>query len=198
MRTTHAGPPLESGSRRSRGRSSRRRGFSLVETLVVVSLTGVLGVLAMRLLIEMQRVRNAQRQAVTSDLVRARLARAFRADVHRAIEARSDAPARLRLMMNEGGRVIYSGEDGRVSRSVEEEDRVVRRDEFRVGVASRFAVTEDGRWATWTRSRAPVDARTGVPPRPLEIAVEAAVDRHRRRANHDLRESGAPESEEEP
>lgn len=158
-----------------------RRGTTLSEVLVVITLTAAAGALGGRLLLELQHVHSAQRQAVTADLARARLAREFRADVRLARKAGSDRPSLLRLTLEDGGRIDYAAEEGgRVFRRTADGEQTT----FAVGGASQFAVSEDGRLATWIR-RSTGDVAGTLPP--LEMAVEAAVRRHRRSVATDAR-----------
>lgn len=112
---------------------SRRRGTSLVESVVVISLVSLVLALSATMLIASFRAH--ERAVAREDLQRsfARLARRLRTDAHAASSAEmlpdKDA-AGVRLSLPEGRTIAYEAGRGEVVRTVRRDEAVEHRDVF--------------------------------------------------------------------
>ena len=160
-------------------RSPRRRGYSLVEMLVVMTCLSVLLAISTMLIRTLIRAEASGRREVDEHLGLSRLAEAFRRDVHAAVEAKrtaEKATAGLDLV----------GPDGTVRYRLDGDDAVIRslgerRELYRIrrGTAAAFAVDPlDGRTfaAMSLRPTSGADSANG-PLRPVRIRAELGRDR---------------------
>jgi prepilin-type N-terminal cleavage/methylation domain-containing protein len=113
---------------------NRRRGFTLVEMVVVIATSGVLLGVAVSLLCALQRGEAADRQQNRRSTAVGRLAEQFRADVHAAIGDRpatdQDAGAEWRFDLSDQRSVVYRAIPGRVVRTEMRAEKLERRESY--------------------------------------------------------------------
>ena len=111
---------------------NRRRGWSLLEVTIAVTLTSVLLAATAVLLTMLFRSDRQIRGDLLQQQVLARLNWQFRADAHAATacEAGNDAASRCRLTLADGRSVEYSWQPPRLSRVVSWDEETQQRDDF--------------------------------------------------------------------
>lgn len=167
-----------------------RRGWTLIELLIVCSITGVLsvtGVVTIGLLLSAE---GRGADALVHQTTVSRLSARFRDDVHAAntatIEDSNGAEQdRLVLQRIDGGTTTYQVADGALERRVDGGARDGSRERYRLPENSiRFESNEDGivRLVIVVPRQVLSDSAAGElpPPASLRIAVEAAVAWDRR------------------
>lgn len=197
-------PPPRPSPQRDEGDSlvgPRRRGFSLVEMLVViVSMSVLLGV-AVTTLTLLMRAGQTATSAVTSSLAVSRLAHDFRREVRAASAAEVEPgengqPARLRLSVAPDRRVIYWREKTSILRREMSGDEVLRAEKYSVDASEvSFTVPESGQVtlaiSTSLNDRAPTRGRSvSAVSRRFQIDATVGADRrfqNRRRINDSSR-----------
>jgi type II secretory pathway component PulJ len=126
-----------------------RRGKSLIELVVVMTVVATVLLLVGRVLVGLFRVEDRATQALLVGHTLDRLASRLRADVRGAttaeIDAADDGGTRVRLALPSGESIAYVVEDDGVSRTVGRGEATVARDTFRLpGRAVRFEIVERG------------------------------------------------------
>jgi hypothetical protein len=116
--------------------TGRRRGYMIVELLLVLTALVIVFGLCVGLIHSLLRLDRAGRDHLAEATTRGRLARQFRQDVRAASRSSlSEGPApplgRLELEAPDGRVVVYEPGDGRLLRIERAGDRQVRREEYR-------------------------------------------------------------------
>src|SRR5438045_3775634 len=120
-----------------------RRGVSLVELLVVMSLSSVLLTTSAVVLHRMMLSHGKTRNVLAASRSALRLSDQFRSDVHRATGVTTenlDAPVVARLQLDGSNVVEYSYADGVVRRTRITDDKVTSREEYIFPANSQLAV----------------------------------------------------------
>ena len=119
----------------------RRKGFSLVEVLVAITVGSVLLAVAVGLLYSLIEVDRTSREHLRLRIAAARLADQFRRDVHAAVrliappaeaEAGAEAPAAWQLELPPDRAVEYRLEEDSLLRTEQASGEVVKREWFRL------------------------------------------------------------------
>lgn len=166
----------------SRRRAPRRGGYSLVELVVVISVSSVLASVAVGLIGILMGVDRGGRRHLHETNALARLAQQFRADVSAAEDVASDGRHELHLRLTGGRAVDYASEAGQTTREERVgEDRQMR-EEFALPEEARlvFEVASDQRLAIASASLAAANDAAGADHSAtvrLGWRVEAAVGR---------------------
>jgi prepilin-type N-terminal cleavage/methylation domain-containing protein len=172
-------------SRIASRRAPRRRGYSLVELLVVISVSSVLASVAVGLIGILMGVDRGGRRHLHETNALARLAQQFRADVAAAESASSDGPHELHLRLS-GGRVVdYASEAGQATREERLGQESQMHEQFSLPEEARlaFEVAADQRPAMASASLAAANDAAGAGDSAtvrLGWRVEAAVGRELR------------------
>ena len=124
--------------------SAQRRGITLVELMVVVTMSGVIFSAAAVCLHSMYRADQRVRQETLHRSAVSRLARQFRTDAHRAVAARQldDNPADAQGLVFAGPSkrtIEYRVQDSEILRTVKDGEQVRHRDAFRLERGARVA-----------------------------------------------------------
>jgi prepilin-type N-terminal cleavage/methylation domain-containing protein len=170
----------------STSRMKHRRGFTLIELIVVLSLWGAILPLAGGTICLLLRAQTATADSLADGMTLSRFAQTFRADVHAARKARGESlPAKLVeevvLELDSARTISYTtgATAGDIVRTARKGDVTERREEFRlVGTQTRFEVGPEGR--TVAALHAPRGfALSGAPivPRAPSMRIEAVVGR---------------------
>jgi prepilin-type N-terminal cleavage/methylation domain-containing protein len=112
-----------------------RRGVSLIEVMVAISVGGVMlsiGVMTLRVLLRTERT--GARHLLQST-TRARVSELFRRDLHEAVAAQpfapaGDEPSRFELTFPDGRQTVYQFADGHLQRLESEAGKLAHRDDF--------------------------------------------------------------------
>lgn len=147
-----------------------RLGKSLVEMLVVITLmSGAMGICALTLS-ALYRAETQLRRDREQQLIGARLADRWRADVHGAVACTVDKDCELKLA--DGRQVKYAIDGSVVHREVIRDNAVEHRDAFKLpkNVAPEFAITN-----RQGRNFALLHLRPGGPDQPPSTPVRKAV-----------------------
>lgn len=160
--------------------SAQRRGITLVELMVVVTMSGVIFSAAAVCLHGMYRADQRVRQESLHRSAVSRLARQLRTDAHRAVTARQldDSPDGDQGLVFAGPwkrTIEYRVQDSEILRTVKDGDQVLHRDAFRLQRGARVAwQIDDGRipMAAVQIVRA---SRGGADASDLQDRIEAAV-----------------------
>jgi prepilin-type N-terminal cleavage/methylation domain-containing protein len=163
---------------------ARPRGFTLVEMLVVMTVSGVLMSLAVTSLVMLLRLDGTARQRGRATDTLANLARQFRADAHEARSAVADNRAfsgearSLALGLPDGRTVVYEAAAQRVVRREERGLAAPREDWFPLPAACHAALDlHPGHGAEMAELTIDSPAPAG-----LSLRIEAAVARDHRLA----------------
>jgi prepilin-type N-terminal cleavage/methylation domain-containing protein len=159
---------------------NNRRGFTMIELLVVISVISVILPLAGGTIVFLLRAQSQSAEALRDAMATTQLSHSLRSDVHAARSASSSSPDEVSLELD-GSRIIEyrSQPDGFVSRVVRRGTSVERRERFRVGdVRPRFKLAQGGREVAVTisprlRGAVPVEDRTSA----AGIRIAAMVGR---------------------
>lgn len=124
----------------------RRRGISLIEVLVVITLSSAMVAAAVALLHALLRTRDVAQAGMVQRASIARLADTFRDDVHRATafqpgEAKDSRAAQWTFGVGAGRAVAYRVEQGELVREVREGNATARREFFVLPKDAKLAVT---------------------------------------------------------
>ena len=122
-----------------RSPSQRRRGFSLLEMIVAVSLAGVVLSSVAFSLHSLQRANSHLQSELAYDVTLPRLAAQFRTDAHAAVGLETPTPrgpAGPIFLRADGGRIEYDVSKSRVERRVLQGGRVISRELYRLVNAS--------------------------------------------------------------
>jgi hypothetical protein len=124
----------------------RRRGWSLLELLVVISAATLLLTIAAGLVFQMLKVGGAERSRVVAANNMERLGRDLRADAHAASKVVDLSGGRLLLSLPEGRVVEYSVRGREILRTVRHGEKVHHREEYGLpsGAGPRFESLRDG------------------------------------------------------
>ncbi len=157
-------------------RSAMRRGFTLIEVAVVVSITSLLFALCATTLIALMRLERQCAAEIAQDRAVARLASQFRADAHVALDVDCTDGCLFELDGEKTVRYLFS--PPAVTREVRRGDAIDHRDSFLLGRDASVSFSPDanshGRLIVMQMSR--LGSRPPLPAGPLEIA--AAVNLH--------------------
>ena len=128
-------------------RRMSRRGMTLIEIVVVISILGALMSLGVVLLGLMLRADNAGSEALATQLSVSRLERQFRADAHDADAVAADDDAqRLELRQSDGRHIDWSISEAGIARQASDGASITMRDEYRLPDGeTRFTVGSSGR-----------------------------------------------------
>ncbi len=167
--------------------ATRRRGFSLVEMVVVISAMAVILGMCVGLIHALLTLDRIGRAHLAEVAARGRLARQFRQDVRAASRAepvrdRDGRAAALRLDRPDGPPVEYRAGPGRLDRDERPAgDAPVRRETFRLRAtgAARFEV-RDEQGDTFVGLLVPDGSAFGPAGGPRESRIEALLGRDRR------------------
>jgi prepilin-type N-terminal cleavage/methylation domain-containing protein len=110
----------------------KRRGITLVEMLVVTTVSGVIFSAATVCLHGMYRADQHARQATAHRSAVSRLALQFRTDAHAAATARLLDADGIVFVEPSNQTIEYRSQPGEIVRTVRQEERVVHRDAFRL------------------------------------------------------------------
>src|SRR5687768_5573574 len=157
----------------------KRRGITLLEVAITVSLTGILLAATAVLLTVLFRTEVQIRRDLAQQTTLARLNQRFRNDVHLATECEATDGCRLELA--DGSTIEYGWQPPRISRVVQRDGKVEHRDAFELprGASVSFAVVPAEPRQMATLSIAANDElphRYATPIRPAQI--EALVHLH--------------------
>ena len=122
-----------------RRRAPRRGGYSLVELLVVISVSSVLASVAVGLIGILMGVDRGGRRHLHETNALARLAQQFRADVAAAEDLASDGPHGLHLRLSDGRVVDYASEAGLATREERLGEERRAREQFALPDEARLA-----------------------------------------------------------
>ena len=170
---------------------TQRRGYALIEMLVVISGMAILFGMSVGMIHMLLRLDRGNRARLGEKTTISRLAQDVRRDAHMAGEARgieSKGRTGVALDLGEGRVVEYVDEDGRLVRHEAAGTGTPKHEVYRLPSRgrSRIALREEGpqRWLVITLEPS-TKSMDSLPARP--IVVEASVGKHRRLA--DLGES---------
>jgi prepilin-type N-terminal cleavage/methylation domain-containing protein len=123
--------------------TSRRRGFTLIEVLVMITLIGVALTAAVTTLVALLRIERQVRSDQTQHQSLISLASRWRADAHAAVAASTSDDCEMTL--SDGRTIRYSFEAPRIVREVRRAGDVVHRDAFVISPRAEvaFAVLGD-------------------------------------------------------
>jgi prepilin-type N-terminal cleavage/methylation domain-containing protein len=175
------------GTRHVRLELSSRRGFTLIEVLIVVTAVSALLALCAVTIQLLFRLSSDSQSRLSAAMALERLARQFRADVHGSERARlggdDKSPAQppvLRLAMDTGHEVTYSPRAESVVRTETRAGKPVRREEFTFGRSrtARFELRDDAprRWVVLVLGLGQERNRADSP-RPVEVLALQGKDR---------------------
>jgi prepilin-type N-terminal cleavage/methylation domain-containing protein len=147
---------------------TKRRGFTLVELLVVISVLAIILPMAGGTVFFLLRAQSRSAEALRDSMAITQLSHTFRSDVHAARAARTPPDAAgCVLELDDSHSIAYHAEpSGFVSRIVRRAEVIERREQFRIGAARpTFALSEAGREvavtiAPGTRSSSPANDAT--------------------------------------
>jgi len=163
-------------------RPRRRRGYALIELLVLITIVAVMLGLCAGMLHLLMRLDRVGRSAADEAADMARLGRDFRADAHASPAAgpAGRTPDGITLAVAEGRSVEYRARPTDILRTVREGDKVRHREQYRRPARSavRFEVARDGpaAIASLTISREP-GGKDGSPARDVRIDAALGLDR---------------------
>ncbi|MCY2992488.1 MAG: type II secretion system protein [Planctomycetota bacterium] len=132
------GPSREPVSSGSRTLAGRRRGFSLVELMIVMTIASVSIGLVGVCLQGLYRAEQRTRQQMTQRAALTQLGLRFRSDSHeaarvdRAEQAKPGGTGGLVLTVRDGRTITYHADGGQVERTVQRGGQVVHHDAFRL------------------------------------------------------------------
>ena len=138
LQVTGFGHPREPVSFGSRSRARRRRGFSLVELMIVMTIASVSIGLVGVCLQGLYRAEQRTRQQMTRRAALTQLGLRFRSDAHEAArvelaeQAKPEDTVGLVLTAQAGHTVTYHADGGQVERTVQRGGQVVHHDAFRL------------------------------------------------------------------
>jgi hypothetical protein len=162
-------------ARKYHGPNAARRGFTLLEALIVVSgVAMMLGLCAVSIQVLLKL--NADLQGrYTAGVALDRLGRQVRHDVHSSSGALlkvDSKPVGLRLLFGPDQLAVYEPQDGAIVRSESRSERVVRHESFALpkGATAHFELRDQGtrRLVALVITHSAGKSRT-EPPRPLEV-----------------------------
>lgn len=126
-----AATPRRTGPHSKRG--GRRRGFSLIETLIVISISSLLTAAVGACLLTLYRAEHRTREAIGRREALTELSLHLREDAHAARRAELDAPQRsLKLDAGEGRTITYRAAPGQVERQISRGAETLHRDAYRL------------------------------------------------------------------
>ena len=164
-----------------------RRGTSLMETLVVITVMTLLSGIAVTMICSLMRADDRGAEALSSSMTFSRLARDFRRDVRAAIgaEVTRDAdnePGRLSLGLPGGRLVVYRTDEKQLVRSSQAGPKDKHTEIFRLPKGeTRFEFRRDGAMLGLLHRRQRAGTAGNTPPAPAqEIQIWAAVGRDHR------------------
>jgi type II secretory pathway pseudopilin PulG len=186
MNVSRSTAVLENSRAGTRGVRARRRGFTIIETMVVMTgVATILGICAVTIQLLLRLNSEGQARLNAAGAVE-RLASQFRADVHACDVAKlatakaGDAASSLRLDTQRTVIVTYEARDGRVNRHESDSGKMIRRESYTLGRgrAVHFERRRDGlRWfATIVVSHRVGNDRLDASP-PMEVLALEAKDR---------------------
>lgn len=158
----------------SRSRSLHRRGSSLLETMIAVSISATILLLAIGWIHQSFKLAKTVNQKQQHHQQLIRLADQFRQDVRLCQEASRDADGRLVLGSQQHGDVVYEVDGGSVSRTkLSTIAANTHRESYPLASGSdiRWDDTELPQWLTLLVRRSP-----GVAERPDSTTVDSPVD----------------------
>jgi type II secretory pathway component PulJ len=154
----------------------RRNGSTLVEIVICMSISTSLMLTAVGLVHQTLTV--SSRTSERADLARslARLSTQFRADAHRATEAKTDSETEMRLTQPDGSEVIYRFADHRIARQHQSASGQLEHDSFscEAGHVAKFNVLSQPERAALLVQR---DRGLANMPPQTELHVEAVLSR---------------------
>lgn len=176
-----------------REKARQRRGYTLLELLVVISLDSIICGLAVILVIALLHANRQSREHQHFGVVRARLVEQFCTDAQRALDilpveqdikqnAFKDNSADLQFgfTLPDGVSVEYQVEGDRIMRLERKTQKIVRRDQFTLPEASRvrFERIEDEKLPGWVRLSIdrPDDAQGYPPHKSFQIMARLSSD----------------------
>ncbi len=166
-----------------RCRSDRRRGSSLVEVMIVISVSATILLTAIGWIHQSFKLARMVKQKQQHHQQLMRLSDQFRQDVRLCRQATSDAEGRWILESDEHGKVIYTAEDALISRvyqSAETSQTQYEQYPLASGSTLHWDDTELPQWLTLVvrRSRGGSErAEHFAAEAPLDLRVRAAVGR---------------------
>jgi type II secretory pathway pseudopilin PulG len=182
-----------------------RRGFSLVELLVVLSSVTVLLSLTAVLLTRAMRSQSETRHYFESQRHALALSEQFRRDVHRAQSVELDAAALkknelVRLTLDENGTVAYLREERGLTRVLTRSDGAVSREEYDLGGVVESKVQRENateRLALSVTASGDITPKPDEPParirdKPAILQVEAVLGDDQRYAQPTAEREGSP------
>jgi prepilin-type N-terminal cleavage/methylation domain-containing protein len=172
--------------KRSVSRARPRPGFSLIEVLVVITISSALVAAAVGLIHTMIRLQRGDEERIRAESAMEGLAEWFRDDVHAATALRPIAappgqasrPA-WELLLTPSRKVEYRAEDGRLLRLEQEGNKLVHREAFRLprpAVVSIEAVDPGSPKLVRLRIAVPAAVAAESPWRPVQIDAVLALD----------------------
>jgi len=170
----------------------RRRGFTLIEMLVVISLLAVILPMSGAMIYLLLRAQAAAGDSLADALVLSRFSHAFHEDVHAARGTPTTGPlaatgSRIELQLVDSHRVAYSIEpSGTIERIVTNGQASERREEFRLpGLRGEFKVSADGREAVCICQPRLIGGSRSAPSsaQSSKIRIAAVIGRNRRFAS---------------
>ena len=157
----------------------KRRGFSLLELMVVVALLGVVMAIGGQVLTALFRLQRQSLADIDQRRTLAALATRLREDAHAALESRLVDSAKLQLIGSGGLIMEYAIEGSRIDCRVLRGDQIVRRESFRLPRTSALALEVDaGSEVDGSLVRVvvkPSGITSRLEPAPLPAVIEAAV-----------------------
>ena len=165
-----------------------RRGKTLLEMIVVISILAVVMVLGARLMVLLMRASDNSTQSLISTTTLFRLSRDFRRDVHAAIDvsverSRGEIQNRLLLKLPKANEVVYVSEGKQLHRTLQRGKKTVRSERFQLsGSDSRFEWNAADRLVSfvyWPKGTKATDKSTKNR-RSKEMRIEAILGRDHR------------------
>lgn len=141
----------------------KRVGSNLTETIVVITLVGMLMGIVASGVASMYRVYKDGEQYRNHQSIQASLANKFRSDAHHATSATLEDDE-LHLHLSDGSSVSYAATDTGIQRTVVRDNEAVHQDEFRVDAKESRKFTHDERLVAIQIDEFRIAASTGGSP----------------------------------
>ena len=126
-----------------KSKANSRRGWSLLEMLVVISLTAILLSVSGVLLTALLRSQGMLSADIRQQSARARLATQLRTDAHEASSAKSPSPQVCDFLLESGETVHYEIKESSLHRELRQKETILEREKFPLnGLFAAFAVDE--------------------------------------------------------
>ncbi|MFG0294580.1 MAG: type II secretion system protein J [Maioricimonas sp. JB045] len=137
-------------NRRRTSPSTRRRGWTLIEMVLVVTATSVLSALGISVIMLLMRMEQTGTIALARQRAASRLALQLQADGHEATSVElvndDDAPTRVKLTLPGGQNITWSSDDDTITRTVSDGDSKPRHSVFQFPDGSaRWTLADDAR-----------------------------------------------------